>query len=59
MQYLEKIGKNAKKAFEDLKTVKHSRIKRVLEIYNKSLLKIREKLLKRILRMLSAKRKSF
>ena len=39
MSYLEKIGKNAKQAFEDLKTVKHAKIKKVLENYNKSLLK--------------------
>ena len=38
MNYLENIGKNAKKAFEDLKTIKHSKIKKVLENYNKSLL---------------------
>jgi len=38
MSYLENIGKNAKKAFEDLKTIKHNKIKKVLEIYNKSLL---------------------
>ena len=37
MSYLENIGKNAKKAFENLKTVKHSRIRKVLEDYNKSL----------------------
>ena len=30
MSYLENIGKNAKKAFEDLKAVKHSKIKKVL-----------------------------
>jgi len=38
MSYLENIGKNAKKAFEDLKTVKHNKIRKVLESYNKSLL---------------------
>ena len=31
MKYLEKIGKNARKAFEDLKIVKHKKIKKVLE----------------------------
>ena len=36
MKYLENIGKNAKKAFEDLKTIKHTKIKTVLENYNKS-----------------------
>ena len=39
MNYLESIGKNAKKAFEDLKEVKHKKIKKVLEDYNQSLLK--------------------
>ena len=29
MQYLEKIGKNARKAFEDLKDEKHNKIKKV------------------------------
>jgi glutamate-5-semialdehyde dehydrogenase len=38
MNYLENIGKKAKKAFEDLKTVEHNQIKKVLESYNKSLL---------------------
>ena len=31
MNYLESIGKKAKKAFEDLKGVKHKKIKKVLE----------------------------
>ena len=35
MQYLEKIGKNARKAFESLKTVKHKKIIKVLNEYNK------------------------
>ncbi len=39
MKYLESIGKNAKKAFEELKGVKHKKIKKVLENYNQSLLK--------------------
>ncbi len=39
MSYLETIGKNAKKAFEDLKNIKHNKIKKILENYNKSLLK--------------------
>ena len=38
MSYLENIGKNAKKAFKDLKTIKHNKIKKVLDSYNKSLL---------------------
>ncbi len=45
MGYLENIGKNAKKAFEDLKTVKHSKIKKVLDSYNKSLLKNKKKII--------------
>ena len=39
MNYLETVGKNAKKAFEDLKNIKHNKIKKVLENYNQSLLK--------------------
>ena len=33
MQYLENIGKNARKAFEDLKSIKHDKIKKVLNDY--------------------------
>ena len=39
MSYLEQIGKNAKKAFEDLKDVKHKKIQKVLDSYNQSLKK--------------------
>ena len=46
MSYLENIGKNAKKAFEDLKSIKHSKIKKVLENYNKSLLINKKKIIK-------------
>jgi len=46
MSYLENIGKNAKKAFEDLKAVKHSKIIKVLENYNKSLLDNKQKIMK-------------
>ena len=52
MNYLETIGKNAKKAFEDLKSVNHNKIKKVLENYNYSLLKNKKKLLKKIIKML-------
>ena len=45
MNYLEKIGKNAKKAFEDLKIIKHHKIKKILENYNKSLLKNKKKII--------------
>ena len=45
MNYLEKIGKNSKKAFEDLKTIKHDKIKKVLETYNKSLLINKQKII--------------
>ena len=37
MNYLENIGKNSRKAFEDLKSIRHEKIKNVLESYNKSL----------------------
>ena len=46
MNYLKNIGKNAKKAFENLKTINHSKIKKVLENYNKSLLKNKKKIIK-------------
>ena len=43
MNYLEKIGINAKKAFEDLKSTKHNKIVKVLNEYNKSLFKNKKK----------------
>ena len=46
MNYLENIGKNAKKAFENLKTIEHNKIKKVLENYNKSLLDNKKKIIK-------------
>ena len=46
MQYLKTIGKNSKKAFENLKAVKHSKIKNVLDSYNKELLKNKNKIIK-------------
>jgi glutamate-5-semialdehyde dehydrogenase len=46
MRYLENIGKNARKAFEHLKTVKHLKIKKVLESYNKSLLKNKKRIIR-------------
>ena len=46
MSYLENIGKNAKEAFEDLKAVKHSKVIKVLENYNKSLLDNKQKIIK-------------
>ena len=45
MNYLENIGKNTKKAFEDLKSTKHDKIKKVLEAYNKSLLINKQKII--------------
>ena len=46
MIYLENIGKNAKKAFEDLKNIKHAKIKKVLENYNKALQKNKKRIIK-------------
>ncbi len=58
MSYLENIGKNAKKAFEDLKNVKHAKIKKVLENYNKSLKKNKKRIIKENLKdVRSIKRK--
>ncbi len=45
MNYLENIGKNAKKAFEDLKTVKHKKITKVLNDYNKVIFRNRKKII--------------
>ena len=46
MRYLETIGKNSRKAFEELKSIEHNKIKSVLEYYNKSLLKNKIKIIK-------------
>jgi glutamate-5-semialdehyde dehydrogenase len=46
MSYLENIGKKSKKAFEDLKTIKHDKIKKVLESFNKSLLINKKKIIR-------------
>ena len=46
MNYLEQIGRNAKKAFEDLKDVKHKKIKKVLDNYNQSLQKNTNKIIR-------------
>ncbi len=46
MKYLEKIGKNARKAFENLKAVKHEKIKKVLNDYNKTLLRNKKRIIK-------------
>ena len=46
MKYLEQIGKNARIAFEDLKTIKHRKITRVLDNYNKALFMNKKKIIK-------------
>jgi glutamate-5-semialdehyde dehydrogenase len=46
MKYLEKIGLNAKKAFEELKSVNHNKIKLVLNTYNTTILKNKKKIIK-------------
>ena len=46
MKYLEKIGLNAKKAYEKLKTVNHNKIKLVLDNYNTSILKNKKRIIK-------------
>jgi len=45
MQYLKKIGKNARKAFKELKTINHKKINKVLNDYNKILLKNKKKII--------------
>ena len=46
MKYLEKIGKNARKAYENLQEVKHKKIKIVLDNYNKSLFENKKRIIK-------------
>ncbi len=46
MKYLEEIGKNARKAFEDLKSIKHNKIVKVLDNYNKAILKNKKRIIK-------------
>ena len=43
MKYLEKIGLNARRAFKKLKSVKHNKIKLVLNNYNTIILKNKKK----------------
>ena len=43
MKYLNNIGLNARKAFEELKTVNHSKIKLVLKDYISAILKNKKK----------------
>ena len=45
MQYLEKIGLNAKKAFGELKSVSHEKIRLVLNNYNSAILKNKKKII--------------
>ena len=46
MKYLEKVGLNARKAFEKLKAIKHNKIKLVLKNYNTAILKNKKKIIK-------------
>ena len=46
MKYLEKIGLNARKAFEKLKNTKHDKIKLVLKNYSSLILKNKKKIIK-------------
>ncbi|MDA9624969.1 glutamate-5-semialdehyde dehydrogenase [Candidatus Pelagibacter bacterium] len=46
MKYLEKIGLNAKKAFEELKSVKHEKIQLVLNSYNKAIINNKKRIIK-------------
>ena len=46
MRYLKNIGVNAKKAFEELKSVNHDKIRLVLDNYNKSILDNKKKIIK-------------
>ncbi len=58
MEYLKKIGISSKKAFEELKSIKHNRIKLVLDHYNKSILNNKKKIIRENLKdVKNAKRK--
>ncbi len=46
MQYLEKIGKKAKRAFEDLKSIDQKRVKKFLDNYNTNLLKNKSRIIR-------------
>ena len=46
MRYLEKIGLNAKKAFEELKSINHKKIQLVLNSYNNTILKNKKKIIR-------------
>ncbi len=60
MQYLEKIGINSRQAFEDLKNVKHDRIKKILNDYNKAILIDKRSILRENLKdVKNIKRKHF
>ena len=59
MRYLNQLGLNSKKAYEKLGRVKHDKIKKVLESYNKSILKNKKLIIKENIKDIkSAKRKS-
>jgi glutamate-5-semialdehyde dehydrogenase len=59
MRYLKNIGVNAKKAFEELKSVNHDKIRLVLNNYNKSILDNKKKIIKENLKdVKNAKRKN-
>ncbi|MDC0343885.1 glutamate-5-semialdehyde dehydrogenase [Pelagibacteraceae bacterium] len=60
MRYLNQIGVNAKKAFEKLNKVKHTKIKKVLESYNKSILSNKNLIIRENLKDIkNSKRKKF
>jgi len=46
MKYLEKVGLNARKAFEKLKAIKHNKIKLVLKNYNTAILKNKKNIIR-------------
>ena len=59
MKYLNKIGINSKKAFEKLARIKHEKVNKVLESYNKSILVNKNLIIKENLKDIkNAKRKN-
>ena len=60
MKYIKNIGINSRQAFENLKKVDHKKIKKVLENFNKSLLKNQSQIIKENLKdVKNIKRKHF
>ena len=59
MKYLEKVGINARKAFKELKSLEHKKVRIVLNNYNNAILKNKKKIIRENLKdVKNAKRKN-